>query len=227
MTVLVDLEIAAEEFDLGRITTGDDDIRISLDRVVPLSTEVLPFFWAEGTDFEAFERYVGREHSVESLEAIARFDHQVLYRVQWNEDAHDFTSILVESRATVLEAGGNSRWQFCLRFDTHAGLRAFRDRCREAEIDYRIHNVSTQQASTESNTQSQLTPGQHEAIVTAFEAGYFGIPRETTLAELATEFDVSPQALSQRIRRATNEILQDVLNTDPAERADGTTRRGG
>lgn len=212
MAVLVDLEIAAEAFDLGRITTGDDDVHISLDRIVPLTADVMPFFWAEGTDFEAFEQRVREEPIVDSLEAIARFDHQTLYRVQWSEDAHDFTSILVESGATVLEATGNTPWLFRLRFDTHAGLRALRDRCREAGIDYRIRNISTQTESTEASTQFRLTPGQHEAIVTAVEAGYFEVPRKTTLDELATGFDVSPQALSQRIRRATNEILQDALD---------------
>ena len=212
MAVLVDLEIAAEAFDLGRITVGDD-VHISLDRIVPLSAEVMPFFWAEGTDFEAFEQRVREVPLVDSLEPITRLDGQVLYRVQWSEDAHDFTALLVESGATVLEASGNSRWQFCLRFDTHEGLRALRDRCREAGIDYRIRNVSVQTGSTEAETRVRLTPGQHEAIVTAVEAGYFDIPRETTLDELATEFDVSPQALSQRIRRATNEILRDVLDT--------------
>ena len=213
MAVLVDLEIAAEAFDLGRVTAGDNGMHISLDRIVPLTSDVMPFFWAEGTDFEAFERRVREAPIVDSLEAIARFDHQVLYRVQWSEDAHDFTSILVESGATVLEASGNSRWQFCLRFDTHGGLRALRNRCREAGIDYRIRNISAQTGSTETNTRVQLTPGQHEAIVTAVEAGYFDVPRKTTLDELATGFDVSPQALSQRIRRATNEILRDVLDT--------------
>ena len=213
MAVLVDLEIAAEAFDLGRITVGDDDIRVTLDRVVPLTAELMPFFWAEGTEFEAFERRVREAPIVDSLEAITRLDGQVLYRVQWSEDAHDFTALLVESGATILEASGNSRWQFCLRFDTHGGLRALRNRCREAGIDYRIRNISAQTGSTETNTRVQLTPGQHEAIVTAVEAGYFDVPRKTTLDELATGFDVSPQALSQRIRRATNEILRDVLDT--------------
>jgi len=212
MAVLVDLEIAAEAFDLGRITAGDDGMHISLDRIVPLTSDVMPFFWAEGADFEAFEQRVREAQIVESLEAIGRFDGQVLYKVQWSEDAHDFTSILVESGATVLEASGNPQWQFCLRFDTHAGLRALRDRCREAGIDYRIRNISAQTGSTETNVQVRLTPGQHEAIVAAVEAGYFDVPRKTTLDELATGFDVSPQALSQRIRRATNEILRDVLN---------------
>ena len=212
MAVLVDIEIDAEAFDLGRITVGDD-VHISLDRIVPLTAEVMPFFWAEGTDFEAFEQRVREVPLVDSLEPITRLDGQVLYRVQWSEDAHDFTALLVESGATVLEASGNSRWQFCLRFDTHGGLRALRDRCREAGIDYRIRNISVQTGATEAETGVRLTPGQREAIVTAVEAGYFDVPRKTTLDELATGFDVSPQALSQRIRRATHEILRDVLDT--------------
>jgi len=102
MAVLVDLEIAAEAFDLGRTTVGDD-VHISLDRIVPLTAEVMPFFWAEGTDFQVFEQRIGEVPLVDSLEAITRLDGQVLYRVQWSEDAHDFTALLIESRPTVLE----------------------------------------------------------------------------------------------------------------------------
>jgi predicted DNA binding protein len=37
------------------------------------------------------------------------------------------------------------------------------------------------------------------------------VPRSVTLQELAEEFDVSHQAISERLRRATNALVQDTL----------------
>lgn len=211
MTVLLDLEIDTEDFALGRITAGEEDIHILLDRVVPLGEEVIPFFWAEGVDFEAFGRRVRKARQVEKLEVLNRVGGSALYKVQWSEGVNTFTSILTASGATILEARGNTPWSFRLRFDTHAALREFHTLCRDADIDLKVINISTEPSPMSDVIPYNLTPLQHETLVTAVERGYFEIPREITLAELSTEFDVSAQALSDRIRRAVHEILTSSL----------------
>ena len=207
MTVLLDLKIDAEDFALGRITAGEEDIHILLDRVVPLGDEVLPFFWVEGVDVEAFERRVRAAPEVEKLEALNRVDGSVLYRVEWGEGVCTFTSILTASGATILEARGTSSWSFRLRFDSHVALRDFHALCRDADIDFTVINIATEASPMRDDVRYNLTPLQHETLVTAIERGYFEIPRQITLAELSTEFDVSSQALSDRIRRAVHEVL--------------------
>ncbi|WP_255681438.1 helix-turn-helix domain-containing protein [Natrinema sp. SYSU A 869] len=52
-----------------------------------------------------------------------------------------------------------------------------------------------------------VTPEQREALLLALERGYFDTPRKVTLTELAEEFDISSQALSDRIRRGVKEVL--------------------
>jgi hypothetical protein len=56
-----------------------------------------------------------------------------------------------------------------------------------------------------------LTTDQYEVLATAASKGYFEVPRAVTLQELAEEFDVSHQAISERLRRATNALVQDTL----------------
>lgn len=221
MTIVLDLEIDTEDFALGRITAGEEDIRMLLDRVVPLGDEVIPCFWVEGVDFEAFERRVRGARQVEKLEPLNRVDGSVLYRVEWGEGVDTFTSVLTASGATILEARGNTPWSFRLRFDTHAALREFHTRCRDAEIDFKVINISTEASPMRDGVQHNLTPPQHEALVTAVERGYFEIPRQITLEELSTEFDVSPQALSNRIRRAVKQILTSSLLPASAVELDG------
>lgn len=211
MAVLIDLEIDADDFDLGRVTAGDEDIHIKLDRVVPTGNEVMPFFWAEGDDFEAFERRVRNERIVDELEALERVEDQILYKVTWGTDVHNFTRILTESGATILEAHGNTPWVFKLRFATHSGLRDFHNLCREQDIGFRVNSISTELRPADDGVMYRLTARQHETIVTAVQEGYFEVPRRISLQDLSEEFDVSPQAVSERLRRAENEVLRTVL----------------
>jgi predicted DNA binding protein len=55
---------------------------------------------------------------------------------------------------------------------------------------------------------ADLTPKQRETVATAFERGYFEIPREVSLADLAADLDVTHQALSERLRRAEQALLR-------------------
>ncbi|MGM0590036.1 MAG: helix-turn-helix domain-containing protein [Halobacteriota archaeon] len=56
-----------------------------------------------------------------------------------------------------------------------------------------------------------LTSDQYDALVTAFERGFFQVPREVTLEDLAGELDISHQALSERLRRGTDALVEDTL----------------
>jgi hypothetical protein len=48
-------------------------------------------------------------------------------------------------------------------------------------------------------------------MVTAFNAGYYTVPREITLSDLAGEMDVSHQSLSERLRRGHYTRIEDTL----------------
>ena len=56
-----------------------------------------------------------------------------------------------------------------------------------------------------------LTEGQYHALLTAVEHGYYDVPQRRTLKELAEEFDISHQALSERLRRGTESLIEDTL----------------
>ncbi|MFC7009142.1 helix-turn-helix domain-containing protein [Halalkalicoccus salilacus] len=58
-----------------------------------------------------------------------------------------------------------------------------------------------------------LTERQRNTLVAAFEAGYFTVPRETSLSDLAERQDASHQALSERLRRATGNLVESALIT--------------
>jgi hypothetical protein len=52
-----------------------------------------------------------------------------------------------------------------------------------------------------------LTAAQREAIRAAADRGYFKVPREVSLKELAEQLGVSEQAVSQRLRRGLGNLV--------------------
>jgi len=90
-------------------------------------------------------------------------------------------------------------------------LVAKRDRPREGPLFLR-HQVQDVLAR-------ELTNRQLEVLVTAYRAGYFQRPRETTGAEVADDLSISPSTFSQHLRAAQRKLL-DALFEECAPAAD-------
>lgn len=58
-----------------------------------------------------------------------------------------------------------------------------------------------------------LSDRQREALRTAYEMGYFDIPRRTSLEAIGTELDVSASAVSERLRRAQTHLIEETVAT--------------
>jgi len=58
-----------------------------------------------------------------------------------------------------------------------------------------------------------LTDHQQEALRTAYELGYFDIPRRATLKEIAAELDISASSVSERLRRAQTQLIEETVAT--------------
>ncbi|RKS84174.1 helix-turn-helix protein [Haloarcula quadrata] len=58
-----------------------------------------------------------------------------------------------------------------------------------------------------------LTDRQLEALRTAYGMGHFEIPRRASLDAVATELDISASSLSERLRRAQTQLIQETVAT--------------
>ncbi|KAB1187381.1 MULTISPECIES: helix-turn-helix domain-containing protein [Haloferax] len=211
MAVIAELTINSEDFDLGRVTSLAGGMHIELERVVPTGGDVMPFFWAKGSNFKRFEHAVRENRIVEELQAVAKVGDRVLYHVYWGDTVSSLTTILTESEATILEAHGNTPWTFRLRFNDHAGLTEFHNLCQEQNIDFHVERIYTLVEEETGVYTFDITPQQQEALVVAVSEGYFEVPRRTTLKEISNQLGISPQAASERIRRGADTVLRKVL----------------
>jgi predicted DNA binding protein len=56
-----------------------------------------------------------------------------------------------------------------------------------------------------------LTPAQGEAVRTAYDLGYFEVPRAVTAGEVADQLDISKTAFLERLHRAEAALFEQVL----------------
>lgn len=209
MSTTAELIIEPDDFLLGGIITEFPDLSVELERVVPSKRRIVPYLWGYGPDLTAFETALDKAPSIRNFTVLDRIDDGALYKLQWETRAERLVVGLSETNATILEAHGTDYWRLLIRFEDTDGLSAFGRYCDENDLSYRLARVNP---ITDSIVQPTLglTREQERALAVAAAQGYFEIPREATMADLAEELDISEQAVSERIRRGLTKVLDQV-----------------
>jgi predicted DNA binding protein len=211
MSIILEFSIPSEEFHLGRAVSGTGDVHVELERLVPTGERLMPYLWVTGNEVRTFEKTVRSHPSVRALKLLDTVDDSRLYRIEWGELPETLIAGIDASDAAILQAGGGARWTFRLRFSDHERLSTFHNHVIEHGLPVHIERTYTLTESTEHGHQFDLSQEQRDALVMALRRGYFETPSEASLEELATEFGISQQALSNRIRRGTKQVLTEAL----------------
>jgi len=212
MSVIAHLRVPAEAFELGRILDISGGTGIELESLVPLGEKAVPFLTVHGTtDLGEFETAIQDHPTVSDLERTSQHGDRTLYALDWDVSQDRFFQGLYEVDAHLLGAsGGPELWEFELRFPSHQALGAFRDYCSDAGIRVdagRVYNPTR----PESGPFYGLTQPQRDTLVRAVGGGYYSIPRELSTQDLADEFDISDQAVTERLRRAIATLVDNSL----------------
>ncbi|SFR36910.1 helix-turn-helix domain-containing protein [Halogeometricum limi] len=222
MGAIAAFELGGETFALGRVIEAIPSVRVDLERVVPVDGGVLPYVWVRGDSADEFGRVAAEIDGIANARRVESFEDVTLYRLRWDPTMDQFITTIIDADGTVLEASGDVRgWRFELRFSERENLATFQTLCNERDIDVSVVKVHSLHELSEETY--GLTAAQRETLTTAYHAGYFAEPRETTTEELARHFDVSSRALSGRIRRGTGRLLASTLVAHPDAEADGPT----
>lgn len=213
MSVIVEFTIESEDFSLGQALSGvSRSMHIELERIVPAG-DLMPYIWVTGDDHDAFRKTLRATPVIQAIHELDRIGESRLYRLEWAEVPTGLGMGIAQSDAVILEAQANDVWRFRLRFDDNRKLSMFHNYIVEHELPIRIERTYTLTEKIGNRSQFNLTQGQREALVLALQRGYFDSPRKVTLATLAEELDISKQALSQRVRRATEKVLRESMST--------------
>ncbi|WP_115862683.1 helix-turn-helix domain-containing protein [Halorussus litoreus] len=216
MSVLAELTVPAAEFVLTETLTSVSGMRIEIKRVVAGSDRVTPYFWVAEADFDDFEAALRGDPTVEDMVMMEeQTDDERFYRVVWRADSANLITAVSETRATIMEAVSENGddWQVKSLFPDRDALSKFHDYCVSHDFSFTLDRVYTADNSQEEG-EYDVTSDQREALVGAYHAGYFDVPRGITLTELAEELGISRNALSARLRRGQRNLLSNTLVHD-------------
>ncbi len=179
--------------------------------------------WLSGPDHEELATALTDDWTVNSYEHTTTADDQWLYTVDFADAVTEVLSIPIDEGGTILAASATNRtWTFRIRFPSRDCVSQAYDGLEAADVTVdltRLHDLTEETAP-----ELGLTAEQYETLVAAIKHGYFEIPRKTSMQDLATELDVSHQALSERLRRAYRTLVTtelDVHEDSHAEQVEG------
>lgn len=202
MSVIVEFRVSSEDFELGRILSVKGDSTVELETLVPLGDATVPLFWVHNASRDSFVEGVQQHPTVEEATPVDEFDDRTLFTLEWDTNQDALISALQANEGQILNAVGTpSTWKFEVRFSTHESLSVFSTDCEANEIGLEVTRVYN---PSEPDVQPWygLTEPQFEALTLAIGMGYYDIPRGCTTKELADEFGISDQAVTERLRRA-------------------------
>ena len=205
--------VPSEQFPLGTIFNQLPGVKVELERIVPNGDVLIPFFWVRGTDVDDIETAFDPHPGVREIRLVDSVKDEHLLRVEWRLDYDDVLTVLTETEIAILNAvGTNQQWTFEVRGEDQSDIAAFQQRCQELVIPVtltKLHALTPVDTAAEAG----LTDTQQEALVLAYERGYFESPREVTLAELGEELDITQQAVGSRLRNGIKYVIGSTLSS--------------
>lgn len=212
MATEMEFTVPAEEFPLGSIFEKLPGVTVELERLVPHESLTIPYFWVRGAETEEIETKFEPHEGVTDVRLVDTIEDQYLMCAEWVREYDGLLTALSETNLTVLSGVGTADgWRFEVRGDTRETIAEFRTHYQENRnsIDISmVHALLPIQGDS-----FELTETQREALVLAFERGYFDTPRESSLEEIAAELDITQQSLSSRLRRGHRRLVSEALIT--------------
>lgn len=224
MSVVTDFTVDAESFALSHTLSAEPDMVVEAERLASHSTEwVFPFHWISGGDFTAFDEAIADDPTVSDATIIEKADDSVLYQIEWSDAFTQLIIDIIDQHANILHAEArDEQWRLKLRFAKEHQVSSFQEYFAEAGREFTVNKIYHPTSSRQ--REYGLTAEQHDTLVTAFDKGYFTVPRDISMEELADALGISSNAVSQRLRRATANLIKHTLTIGTDENTDKNER---
>jgi hypothetical protein len=209
--LIVELRLPTDALPFGEALSRLDGVRVEFEQIVPASENPLPYLWVDDGGHGGFEAAVSADPTVERIRHVSDLNGDGgLYELGWT----DLESTLLEwfdgGDGTILQLDGEiDEWHVKMRVESRAALGSFQEHCRERGIEFEL--VRLYRLTEPKMGQFNVSEKQLEALITALEIGYFEIPRDATLGDLADALGVSKRAASERLRRGQTNLVHNSL----------------
>ena len=223
MALIVEFTVPVSKFALFNTLTAVPNTTLELGRVIDATLEdIIVYVWARAPDFDSLEAAFDDDPSVTSFTVSSETADERSYCMTWKEPIDLLVHIMTHQQETIIHgANHTTTWALRVSFperDALAQAEGLKDLAQQNEFSLAIRRIYP--TDEYRSAQPKLTSSQQESLVRAFEAGYFKVPKEVTLVELAEEQGVSHQAMSERIRRGVHHLIEQTFITSDSPNHD-------
>lgn len=215
METVVEVTIPTEDFVLRETVDTVPDVEFEAVRfAVDGPDRTMPFLWGSTDRPGELDTRLQEDATVDAATRLSETDGRGLYAIDWTTGAERRIEPLVEAAGTVLEVHGTADgWNLRILFPDRATASETYQRWCGDDVSPSLCCINS--LAGEKQGERALSPTQKQAVLTAFRTNYYDVPRGTTLEELATNFEVSHQALSENLRRGHANLVERLV-TEPA-----------
>lgn len=239
MAIVTDVRFAHDDGALAETLTGLPDLEATVVSETSTNPAGSYHLRLEHDDPERVRAALRDDHTVGDARPMREAGESRLWEVEFAPETKLLAPLVTDVGGFVLEAqsvpagtdlairGWNERW---LLSDREA-LHDIWQHARTEDFEFDVLELHQQgQTDAEYPGPEALTDQQREALVAAYEEGYFAEPRETSLEDLAESLGISASAVRGRINRGLKALIGAglVLRKPAAETGsertdDGTT----
>ena len=218
MPTIVVANVPTEEFALHESLRAVPDLVVESQRVVEKGEGLMmPLIWVRGANGETVRAALADDSSVRSASRIASYENESLYQMEWKRGVELAVQIMTEDESVILDLYGTSDgWRLHSMFPDRDTLARTVEFCEDHGLRFDIRRV--REMNTTPSGRWGLTDEQYEALRVAWDAGYFGVPREADLGDVADRLDISHQALSERLRRGHTSLIKETIGVGAPEK---------
>lgn len=210
--IVVEVAFPTAAVGLSEALSTDSELHVEAEKVVPTQQNPMPYLWISDGDTENFSQAISNDQSVESVQLSAVVDGGRLYKIAWNKSETPLIRWISNNDAVVLHGETEAKadeWRLNLRVNSRETLEDFQQYCNDHAIRFRL--IRLYEMEHAKIGQYSYTEKQQEALITALELGYFEIPREASLEEVANAMGLSTGAVSERLRRGQMNLVHDTV----------------
>ena len=207
MSLYAEFELPLTTYPPGRTLIDAPGITVTVDRNVPIG-QTFHYVWVEGEGHERFVEALESDEAVSGPEIIDSLPDRTLIRFEWAHHESPVFRFIEESDARIESLrGSQAGWTLDVRFPVQANIQAFYEAATDAGIDIRLQQIY-ESSGFGGGKDYGVSERQFSTLRLALQEGYFEVPRQTSVAELAERLGVSEQAVSERLRRGLSAVLR-------------------
>jgi predicted DNA binding protein len=175
------------------------------------------FYHITSSDFPRFEDGLRNDSTVGEFERVIETrDEEAIYSFEYTDEAKVLSPVISAANGVILDMENDgSAWILTVWIPDRSDLVPLWDYARRNDIDIELLRVNDY--ASLGSTDAGLTDSQREALLVAFETGYFEEPRNATLGEVAADLDISQPAASGLLRRGIKRLVVSSLMDDSGE----------